>query len=129
MEGRGTEGAEERRLALFRSNRLPAKAPPGPAKTAATFDEALEDVEVGIEMDGGPATVSAGFALQAMDATFLKHGCPTDGLLLSGGGRSSRRTRGSWPTSSRVRPVFPPTPTGRFYPAADPSAREVMSGR
>ncbi len=33
----------------------------------ATFEEIFEAVEVGIEMGGGPATVSARFALEVMD--------------------------------------------------------------
>ncbi len=37
------------------------------AACGATFDEVLEAVEVGIEMGGGPATVSARFALDVMD--------------------------------------------------------------
>jgi AhpD family alkylhydroperoxidase len=40
------------------------------AKAGATFDELLEAVQVGIEMGGGPATVSARFALEVMGATF-----------------------------------------------------------
>ncbi len=40
------------------------------ARAGATFREVLEAVEVGIEMGGGPATVSARFALQVMDAVF-----------------------------------------------------------
>ena len=36
----------------------------------ATYEEILEAVEVGIEMGGGPATVSARFALQVMEAVF-----------------------------------------------------------
>lgn len=40
------------------------------AKAGATFREVLEAVEVGIEMGGGPATVSARFALEVMDAVF-----------------------------------------------------------
>ena len=42
------------------------------AAAGATYDELLEAVEVGIEMGGGPATVSARFALQVMDAVFGK---------------------------------------------------------
>ena len=38
--------------------------------TGATYDEILEAVEVGIEMGGGPATVSARFALQVMASLF-----------------------------------------------------------
>jgi AhpD family alkylhydroperoxidase len=40
------------------------------AKAGATRREVLEAVEVGIEMGGGPATVSARFALEVMDAVF-----------------------------------------------------------
>jgi AhpD family alkylhydroperoxidase len=36
----------------------------------ASYDEVLEAVEVGIEMGGGPATVSARFALQVMEALY-----------------------------------------------------------
>jgi AhpD family alkylhydroperoxidase len=39
------------------------------ARANASFEEVLEAVEVGIEMGGGPATVAARFALEAMDAT------------------------------------------------------------
>jgi AhpD family alkylhydroperoxidase len=34
----------------------------------ATFDEVFEAIEVGIEMGGGPATVSARFALEVMES-------------------------------------------------------------
>jgi AhpD family alkylhydroperoxidase len=40
------------------------------AKSGATMREVLEAVEVAIEMGGGPATVSARFALEAMDGVF-----------------------------------------------------------
>jgi len=40
------------------------------ALAGATFEETLEAVEVGIEMGGGPATVSARFALQVMEKIF-----------------------------------------------------------
>ena len=40
------------------------------AKAGASYGEVLEAVEVGIEMGGGPATVSARFALAVMEATF-----------------------------------------------------------
>ena len=39
-------------------------------RAGATWDEILEAVEVGIEMGGGPATVSARFALEVMDDVF-----------------------------------------------------------
>jgi AhpD family alkylhydroperoxidase len=34
----------------------------------STFDEVFEAIEVGIEMGGGPATVSARFALEVMES-------------------------------------------------------------
>lgn len=40
------------------------------AKAGANGHEILEAIEVGIEMGGGPATVAARFALDAMTATF-----------------------------------------------------------
>ena len=40
------------------------------AGSGASKEEVLESIEVGIEMGGGPATVSARFALQVMDAIF-----------------------------------------------------------
>lgn len=40
------------------------------AKAGATFREVWEAVEVGIEMGGGPATVSARFALEVMEEVF-----------------------------------------------------------
>ena len=40
------------------------------ASSGASYDETLEALEVGIEMGGGPATVSARFALQVMDRVF-----------------------------------------------------------
>jgi AhpD family alkylhydroperoxidase len=42
------------------------------AAAGATRRQVLEAVEVGIEMGGGPATVSARFALQVMEAVFNK---------------------------------------------------------
>ena len=36
--------------------------------SGATFEEIFEAIEVGIEMGGGPATVSARFALEVMDS-------------------------------------------------------------
>jgi alkylhydroperoxidase/carboxymuconolactone decarboxylase family protein YurZ len=42
------------------------------ARSNASFEEVLEAVEVGIEMGGGPATVSARFALEAMDAAYKR---------------------------------------------------------
>ena len=44
------------------------------AETGASFEEVLEAVEVAIEMGGGPATVSARFALEAMDSAGLTPG-------------------------------------------------------
>lgn len=40
------------------------------ARAGATYGEVLEAVEMGIEMGGGPATVSARFALAVMDDVF-----------------------------------------------------------
>lgn len=40
------------------------------ARSGATPEEILEAIEVGIEMGGGPATVSARFALEVMDDVF-----------------------------------------------------------
>ena len=40
------------------------------ARAGATYEEVFEAVEVGIEMGGGPATVSARFALEVMDVVF-----------------------------------------------------------
>lgn len=40
------------------------------AKAGATEREVLEAVEVAIEMAGGPATVSARFALEVMESVF-----------------------------------------------------------
>jgi AhpD family alkylhydroperoxidase len=40
------------------------------AASGATLREVLEAVEVGIEMGGGPATVSARFALDVMESVF-----------------------------------------------------------
>jgi AhpD family alkylhydroperoxidase len=40
------------------------------ARADATYREVLEALEVGIEMGGGPATVSVRFALEVMDAVF-----------------------------------------------------------
>ena len=42
------------------------------SKSGASQKEVLETVEVGIEMGGGPATVSARFALEVMDRVFGK---------------------------------------------------------
>ena len=40
------------------------------AEAGASLEEVLEAVEVGIEMGGGPATVSARFALDVMDDVY-----------------------------------------------------------
>jgi AhpD family alkylhydroperoxidase len=40
------------------------------AKLSANEQEILEAIEVGMEMDGGPATVSARFALEVMESVF-----------------------------------------------------------
>jgi AhpD family alkylhydroperoxidase len=42
------------------------------AKVGASKQEILEAIEVGIEMGGGPATVSARFALEVMEQVFGK---------------------------------------------------------
>jgi AhpD family alkylhydroperoxidase len=42
------------------------------AAAGASKQEVLEAVEVGIEFGGGPATVSARFALEVMERTFEK---------------------------------------------------------
>ena len=42
------------------------------AKAGASMREVLEAVEVGIEMGGGPATVSARFALEVMESVYNK---------------------------------------------------------
>jgi len=42
------------------------------ARAGATFEEVLEAVEIAIEMGGGPATVSARFALEVMDSAGLR---------------------------------------------------------
>jgi AhpD family alkylhydroperoxidase len=42
------------------------------AKAGASQREVLEAVEVGMEMGGGPATVSARFALEVMEDVFEK---------------------------------------------------------
>jgi AhpD family alkylhydroperoxidase len=41
-------------------------------EAGANEKEVLEAIEVGIEMGGGPATVSARFALEVMDSVFQK---------------------------------------------------------
>lgn len=40
------------------------------AKAGASMQEVFEAIEVGIEMGGGPATVSARFALEVMEDVF-----------------------------------------------------------
>ena len=44
------------------------------AKAGASFEELFEAIEVGIEMGGGPATVSARFALEVMEGLGLEPG-------------------------------------------------------
>jgi AhpD family alkylhydroperoxidase len=41
------------------------------AAAGATMREVLEAIEVGIEMGGGPATVSARFALEVLERAFV----------------------------------------------------------
>jgi AhpD family alkylhydroperoxidase len=40
------------------------------AQSGASLQEVLEAIEVGIEMGGGPATVSARFALEVMESVY-----------------------------------------------------------
>jgi len=47
------------------------------ARSGATYREVLEALEVGIEMGGGPATVSVRFALEVMDAVFPEGAGPS----------------------------------------------------
>lgn len=42
------------------------------AAAGASYNEVLEAIEVGIEMGGGPATVSARLALQVMEEVYEK---------------------------------------------------------
>ncbi len=42
------------------------------AKSGASMQEVLEAVEVGMEMGGGPATVSARFALEVIENVYKK---------------------------------------------------------
>ena len=42
------------------------------AAAGASFEEIFEAIEVAIEMGGGPATVSARFALEVMDAIHIQ---------------------------------------------------------
>jgi len=42
------------------------------ARDGASMQEVLEAVEVGMEMGGGPATVSARFALEVMESVYAK---------------------------------------------------------
>ncbi len=42
------------------------------ATAGASYEEVLEAVEIGIEMGGGPATVSARFALKVMETVFTR---------------------------------------------------------
>ena len=67
------------------------------AKAGATQQEVLEAVEVGIEMGGGPATVSARFALDVMDRVFAEQ-------LRADENRCAQRSpRVSLPSASRWR--------------------------
>lgn len=43
------------------------------AQAGATMLEVLEAVEAGMEMGGGPATVSARFASEVMDAVYAEN--------------------------------------------------------
>ena len=44
------------------------------ARSGASFEEVLEAIEIAIEMGGGPAAVSARFALEVMDGAGLRPG-------------------------------------------------------
>ena len=59
------------------------------AAAGATMREILEAIEVGIEMGGGPATVSARFALAVLERTFAGGG--VNARHAAGRGRSRRR--------------------------------------
>lgn len=62
------------------------------AAAGATLREILEAVEVGIEMGGGPATVSARFALEVLDRTFAR-GRAKRHAARRGRSKQRRRTR------------------------------------
>jgi AhpD family alkylhydroperoxidase len=62
------------------------------AAAGATMREVLEAVEVGIEMGGGPATVSARFALEVLERTFAG-GTVTARHATTQQGRSRRQPR------------------------------------
>jgi AhpD family alkylhydroperoxidase len=59
------------------------------AAAGATMREVLEAIEVGIEMGGGPATVSARFALEVLERTFA--GGRVNARRTDEQGRSRRR--------------------------------------
>ena len=59
------------------------------ARAGATMREVLEGVEVGIEMGGGPATVSARFALEVMEHMFSNESAARPAAA----GSSQRRRR------------------------------------
>ena len=59
------------------------------ATAGASMREVLEAIEVGIEMGGGPATVSARFALEVLEHTFARGRVKTRAPARQG--RSKRR--------------------------------------
>jgi len=61
------------------------------ALAGATMREILEAIEVGIEMGGGPATVSARFALEVLERTFA--GGSGNARHAAQQGRSRRRRK------------------------------------
>jgi AhpD family alkylhydroperoxidase len=62
------------------------------AAAGATMRQVLEAIEVGIEMGGGPATVSARFALEVLERTFA--GVGLNARHAAQQGRSRRRRIG-----------------------------------
>jgi AhpD family alkylhydroperoxidase len=61
------------------------------AGAGATMREVLEAIEVGIEMGGGPATVSARFALEVLERTFADAGARARHRVARGRSRQRRR--------------------------------------
>lgn len=78
--------------------------------------EVLEAVEVGIEMGGGPATVSARFALEVMDEVFGPRW--PDGVKAGIAARRGQGTADGSPESARDVPA-PNAPHDALYDAFD----------
>ncbi|WMW66804.1 carboxymuconolactone decarboxylase family protein [Nitratidesulfovibrio liaohensis] len=78
--------------------------------------EVLEAVEVGIEMGGGPATVSARFALEVMDEVFGPR--RPDGVKAGIAARRGQGTADGSPESARDVPA-PNAPHDALYDAFD----------